>query len=69
MTNNEIRQELFKMQDTGYRDFQLKLIPNVDPDTVIGTRTPQLRAFAKEIQKQGSEQELRTSSTLSCCRR
>ena len=57
MTNNEIRQELFKMQDTGYRDFQLKLIPNVDPDTVIGTRTPQLRAFAKEIQKQGSEQE------------
>ena len=48
-----IQQTLFQMQDKGYRDFQCKLIPTVDPERIIGTRTPQLRAYAKELVKAG----------------
>ena len=44
-----IQQRLFALQDLKYRDFQRKLIPTVDSDTVIGVRTPQLRALAKEL--------------------
>ena len=51
MINDEIRNELFGMQDTEYRDFQKKLIPTVEDDAFIGTRTPELRAFAKQLSK------------------
>ena len=33
---------LFDMQDTKYRDFQSKLIPNVSDELFIGIRTPNL---------------------------
>jgi len=46
-----IQQELFKLQDLKYKDFQAKLMPTVDPDVVIGVRTPQLRSLAKEFAK------------------
>ena len=39
------------MQDLSYRDFQVKLMPTVDKETVIGVRTPQLRSFAKAFGK------------------
>ena len=51
MNREEIRQQLFAMQDTDYREFQVKLIPTVDPEKVIGVRTPQLRKFAKELSR------------------
>ena len=51
MLTDEIRKELFGMQDTKYRDFQAKLIPTVDPGTVIGVRTPELRKYAKALLK------------------
>ena len=44
-----MREELFKLQDIQYRVFQKKLIPTVDPETVIGVRTPQLRKLAKQL--------------------
>ena len=47
----EIRKELDSMKDADYRSFQIKLIPSVDPDRVVGVRTPQLRAFAKRLLK------------------
>ena len=37
------------MQDLKYKAFHTKLIPTVDPDTVIGVRTPQLKAYAKSL--------------------
>lgn len=43
--------ELFKLQDLGYRDFNSKLIPNIDKETIIGVRVPILRKFAKEFIK------------------
>ena len=51
MNREEIRQQLFAMQDMDYREFQVKLIPTVDPEKVIGVRTPQLRKFAKELSR------------------
>ena len=47
--NERIRQALFAMQDPGYKSFQCALMPTVDPDTVIGVRTPELRAMAKRL--------------------
>lgn len=52
MLVDEIRKELFELQDQKYRDFQSKLIPTVDPDTVVGVRTPELRKYAKKLAKQ-----------------
>ena len=51
MINEEIRDELFRLQDTGYRDFQKKLMPTVADGAIIGTRTPALRALAKRLAK------------------
>ncbi len=44
-----IRQRLFALQDRAYRDFHLGLIPNVPPETVIGVRTPELKALAMKL--------------------
>lgn len=44
-----IAQFLFDNKDEAYKHFQCKLMPTVDPDTVIGVRTPLLRTFAKKI--------------------
>ena len=41
--------ELFKNQDLDYRDFNSRLIPNIDKDKIIGVRTPILRRLAKEV--------------------
>ena len=57
MIADEIKKELFGMQDTKYRDFQAKLIPTVDEKTVIGVRTPQLRKYAKSLVKRDDVDE------------
>lgn len=49
MLIDDIRKELFELQDQKYRDFQGKLIPTVAIDTVIGVRTPELRRYAKQL--------------------
>ena len=48
----EIRKELFALQDEKYRAFQVKLFPTLDPDTIIGVRTPDLRSYAKKLLKE-----------------
>lgn len=44
-----IQKKLFEMQDTAYRDFHSKLMPETDKEKVIGVRTPELRKFAKQL--------------------
>lgn len=46
-----LEKELFKLQDKKYKDFQSKLVPNIDPNTIIGIRTPELRNLAKKLVK------------------
>ena len=51
MIVEEITNELFKMQDVKYRDFNSKLIPTVDKESMIGVRTSELRKYAKQLVK------------------
>ncbi|SKA60987.1 3-methyladenine DNA glycosylase AlkD [Eubacterium uniforme] len=40
---------LLEVKDDKYKEFQAKLVPNIDSKTIIGVRTPQMRAVAKEV--------------------
>lgn len=57
MLTDEIREELFRLQDPEYRDFQSRLIPTMSTDRMIGVRTPELRKFAKELGKRPDKDE------------
>ena len=57
MTVDEIRNELKELQDLKFRDFHKKLIPTVDPDAVIGVRTPELKKMAKRWGKRAEVRE------------
>ncbi len=46
-----LQAELFELQDLKYKEFHQRLMPTVNPDKVIGIRTPVLRKFAKEFVK------------------
>lgn len=46
-----VLEKLSEYKDEGYKQFNSKLIPTVDPDLIIGVRTPVLRKFAKEFFK------------------
>lgn len=41
---------LLKNRDEAYRQMQVRLIPNIDPNTIIGVRTPVLRGIARELE-------------------
>ena len=47
----KVLEKLKKMQDKKYGEFQAKLIPTINKKTIIGVRTPELKAFAKEMLK------------------
>ena len=47
----EIQRRLFELQDLKYKAFACKLMPTVNPETVIGVRTPDLRKLAREFSK------------------
>ncbi len=51
MNRDEIVEELFRLRDEKYAAMQVKIIPTVEPDRIIGVRTPELRVFAKELSK------------------
>ena len=49
MTHQEIIDRLFELRDLKYREFSARLIPNISPESIIGVRTPDLRALANEL--------------------
>lgn len=57
MITDEIKTELFQLQDEAYHDFQGKLIPTIERDTIIGVRTPELRKLAKKLVKRDDVDE------------
>ena len=57
MIIDEIREELHKHQDLKYRDLQIKILPSVKPEAIIGVRTPELRKYAKQLSKREDIQE------------
>lgn len=52
-----IQQQLFTLRDEKYKAFHSKLIPTIDPQTIIGVRTPELRKLAKQIEQEPETQE------------
>lgn len=50
----KIRNELFQMRDLSYQAFNARLLPALAPDTILGVRTPQLRAMAKRLKNEPS---------------
>ncbi len=46
-----VTEELFAMQDRDYKAFTEKLVPNVDPQRIIGVRMPALRQYAGAFAK------------------
>ena len=40
---------LLSYKDEKYKEFQSKLVPNIDKKTIIGVRTPQIKKIVKEI--------------------
>ena len=54
MNKAELHRELYDLQDLKYRDMQIKIIPTINPESVIGVRTPELRRMAKDILKAGN---------------
>ena len=53
----KIENELFKLKDKKYQEFQAKLIPTRNPNTIIGVRTPELRKYAKDLLKNNEYKE------------
>ena len=50
MRTDQLSDVLFQNQDEAYRQMQIRLLPNIAPDTIIGVRTPVLRGIAKELE-------------------
>ena len=40
---------LLNKQDKEYQEFQSKLVPNIDKNSIIGVRTPDMKVIAKEL--------------------
>lgn len=62
MTNDDIKKQLLELADSQYQIFSSGLIPNVNNDSILGVRLPQLRKIAKSIIKGDWEHYLRTAS-------
>ena len=57
-----ILNKLKACSDKEYKEFQSKLVPGIDPDTILGIRTPDLRRITKELK--GSKEAEEFLNTL-----
>ena len=53
MNKADLYRKLYDLQDLKYRDMQIKIIPTINPESVIGVRTPELKRMAIDILKAG----------------
>ena len=54
MVLTKIQKHLFDIKsDPDYRAMQQKIITTVDPESIIGVRTPDVQKYAKELRKSG----------------
>lgn len=56
MNKIEIEERLIDFRDEKYKEFHCNLMPGYDKERVIGVRMPKLRAFAKEIARDGADE-------------
>ena len=57
MTTRQIRETLFSLRDAEFAAFTAKTLPTLDPQTVIGVRTPALKQLAKQLARQADTEE------------
>ncbi len=53
----DLYKRLIALQAPAFRDFNAKLIPNIEKGTVLGVKTPELKLLAKELIKNGEAEE------------
>ena len=53
VNKTDLYRKLYALQDLKYRDMQIKIIPTINPESVIGVRTPELKRLAKDLLKAG----------------
>jgi hypothetical protein len=51
---NIITSELVSASDEKYKDFQSKLVPNIDKNTILGVRAPVCKSIAKKYANTGT---------------
>ena len=61
-----IYERLLKHQDEEYREFQSKLVPNIPKESILGVRTPDMRAVTKEVFGTPEAEEFLKSLPHSC---
>ena len=54
----KIKNDLLLMQDKTYKDFHSKLMPTINPNSIIGIRVPVLREYAKKLFKENNIESL-----------
>lgn len=52
-----VRKDLWDLQDVSYKEFHQSLMPTVDPNLVIGIRMPQMRKYAKTFARTPEAEE------------
>ena len=50
MKQDELLHHFRSVQDLDYRQMMVRLVPNIDPETILGVRTPELRAIAGQLE-------------------
>jgi len=50
MRSESLLEKFHALEDASYRQFQIRLIPNIDPEQIIGVRTPDLKRLARELE-------------------
>ena len=57
MDKTDLHKKLYSLQDMKFRDMQIRIIPTINPESVIGVRTPELKRMATDVLKAGDYQE------------
>lgn len=58
----DIRERLLALREEPYAAFQRRLIPNLAPESIVGVRTPALRALARELAGTAQAEEFLAST-------
>lgn len=53
----DLQKRLFELQDVKYKEFHCKLVPTVDPEKIIGIRSPIMAKFVKQFAKEPQAKE------------
>lgn len=57
MLPSQLIDVLYENQDDTYRQMQIRLLPNLSPDSIIGVRTPMLRSITGQLEDASAFQE------------